>query len=282
MVCVPELKAILTRILPRINIHRGDITAHELKEALAIDPLRMEERNERDTRKERPLMTAARHGNVAVVQFLLSIGVSVDSRDIVRRWYRFWHLKKFTSFHFFIYWWPQTPEWNDFVDEGSFQWSHSNCLCVNKWQSFCRSNVKSEFRGTVVFGFIVVVHIPSWQGFGVIHAGRKDSTALGSWRRKCRSCVNVGQRWSKHRSHRQCMCIYVCVYICVYVCVYICVYVCMYVCVCVFRMLSWSFIPFADCLQNSFNLCSRKWTRQCSAGAHRCWGQGSRCHCVHQ
>ncbi len=66
----------------KVQIHSSCITQEEMQVELSAYPSRLEEKNDYflgDT----PLMSSATFGNIAVVEFLLSIGANVHAKNEV-------------------------------------------------------------------------------------------------------------------------------------------------------------------------------------------------------
>ncbi len=71
-----------------VDVHAKDISLESVQEELRLHPLRLEERRERrqvfdDEIGNTPLLSAVKAGNISVVQYLLSLGANVDSRNKV-------------------------------------------------------------------------------------------------------------------------------------------------------------------------------------------------------
>ncbi len=74
--------------IPQINIHAKDISVESLSTELTLNPLRLEEVEDRGIKfdeddRNTPLMSAASNGNVEAVKYLLSIGANVEARNRV-------------------------------------------------------------------------------------------------------------------------------------------------------------------------------------------------------
>ncbi len=71
-----------------VDIHSPDITVKAIRADLRKNPRRLEEKKEGSIRDDplagnTPLMSSAEMGNIAVCEFLLSVGANIEAKNAV-------------------------------------------------------------------------------------------------------------------------------------------------------------------------------------------------------